>query len=83
MNFLLYQSYNNTYEEIMGIQKYIDEYNTLKYVALLTIFFVFISSLENLKKALPSFGVLFDTLNEAKYDLLNYIFVKKNLVILF
>ena len=54
-------------------QGFLDQYAILMAFSKVLIVVILLNSLEDLKKTLPSFGVLFDTLAKAKFDLLFFI----------
>ena len=54
-------------------QDFLDQYEILMAFSKVLIIVILLNSLEDLKKTLPSFGVLFDTLAKAKFDLLFFI----------
>ena len=57
----------------MITQGFLVQYAILMAFSKVLIVVILLNSLEDLKKTLPSFGVLFDTLAKAKFDLLFFI----------
>jgi hypothetical protein len=65
------------YSDIVEAQNFIDESSTVLNLSMILIVIIVLHSLHDLKKILPSFGVLFDTINQAKYDLFIFFQVSK------
>lgn len=70
------------YSDIEEIQNFLIDSYTMKYLAITIIVVEFYNILQNLKSILPSFGVLFDTIHQAKNDFFTFIQVNFSLVIL-
>ena len=54
-------------------QDFLDQYEILMAFSKVLIIVILLNSLEDLKKSMPSFGVLFDTIAKAKFDLMFFI----------
>ena len=57
------------YDDLLGAQKFMDDSAFLMGLAMVLVVIIVINTLQDLRKILPSFGVLFDTVNQAKFDL--------------